>query len=266
MFLRTGETLKSVGIQPLNQRASSNMGHLWSLVMAATVGKQGVDDIVAGKGRWDGPGPVLAGETIVDLQKRGVLPRYAAIVGTQPYAEFPMGDSFFEGKVAPVGDRHLEHRRVRGAEAGAGGPLRLRLRPAPSPNNSRKPELAGSAGGGLLDLSKSKAPDVAAPSSTGSYSPPVQKAWIEILFQVPPVPFRPEDYTLSEGQRRALALIRDYERMGFGWNVDVIMPVEMHKEFWPLLSEVNLGTKTPREMMTRLQQLWESEQAKLKAR
>ena len=107
---------------------------------------------------------------------------------------------------------------------------------------------------------------MAAPFLDWLLSPPVQKAWIEILFQVPPVPFRIEDYKLSDGQRRALGLIHDYEQLGFGWNVDVVMPVEMHKEFWPLLSEVNLGQKTPREMMTRLQQLWETEQAKLKAR
>jgi hypothetical protein len=48
--------------------------------------------------------------------------------------------------------------------------------------------------------------------------------------------------------------------------VDVIMPVETHLDSWPLLSEVNLGQKTPREMMTRLQQLWETEQAKPRAR
>jgi ABC-type glycerol-3-phosphate transport system substrate-binding protein len=265
-FLRAGETLKSVGVQPLNQRASSNMGHLWSLVLAAAVGKQGVDDIVAGKGRWDGPGPVLAGETIVDLQKRGVLPRYAAIVGTQPYAEFPMGDSFFEGKVAQwvTGTWSIAGFETQKRERG--GLFDYDFAPLPSPNNSRKPELAGSAGGGFSIWSKSKVPDVAAPFVDWLYSPPVQKAWIEILFQVPPVPFKVEDYTLAEGQRRALALIRDYENLGFGWNVDVVMPEEMHKEFWPLLSEVNLGAKTPREMMTRLQQLWETEQAKLKAR
>ncbi len=64
----------------------------------------------------------------------------------------------------------------------------------------------------------------------------------------------------------ASALIHDDGKLGFGRNVGVVMRVEMHREFWPLLSEVMLAKKTPREMMTRLQQLWETEQAKLKAR
>jgi len=242
------------------------MGHLWSLTLAAIAGRQGVDDIVAAKARWDGPGPILAGETLVDLQRRGILPRYATIVGTQPYTEFPMGDSFFEGKVAQWVTGTWSIAGFETQKRDRGGLFDYDFYPLPSPNNSRKPELAGSAGGGFSIWSKSRVPDVAGPFIDWLYSPPVQKAWIEILFQVPPVPFKIEDYRLSEGQRRALALISDYEKLGFGWNVDVIMPVEMHKDFWPLLSEVNLGQKTPREMMMRLQQLWETEQAKLKAR
>ncbi len=88
-FLKTGETLKAVGAQPLNQRAAPNMGHLWSLTLAAIAGRQGVDDIVAGKARWDGPAPVLAGETLVDLQKRGILPRYTSIVATSRMPSSP---------------------------------------------------------------------------------------------------------------------------------------------------------------------------------
>jgi ABC-type glycerol-3-phosphate transport system substrate-binding protein len=265
-FLKTGETLKAQGIQPLNQRAAPNMGHLWSLTLAAIAGRQGVDDIVAGKARWDGTAPVLAGETLVDLQRRGILPRYASIVGNQPFAEFPMGDSFFEGKVAQWVTGTWSIAGFEKQKVDRGGLFDYDFYALPSPNNSRKPELAGSAGGGFSIWAKSKVPDVAATFIDWLYSPPVQRAWIEILFQVPPVPFKIEDYKLSDGERRALALIHDYEKLGFGWNVDVIMPVEMHREFWPLLSEVMLGKKTPREMMTRLQQLWETEQAKLKAR
>jgi ABC-type glycerol-3-phosphate transport system substrate-binding protein len=265
-FLRAGETLKAAGIQPLNQSAPPNMGHLWSLSMAAVGGRQGIDDIVAGKARWDGPGPVLAGDTILDMQRRGILPRYAAIDGNQPFAEFPMGASFFEGKVAQWVTGTWSIANFERQKRERGGLFDYDFYALPSPNNSRKPELAGSAGGGFSIWSKSKVPDTAATFVDWLYSPPVQKSWIEILFQIPPIPFKVEDYTLSDGQRRALLLIQDYEKLGFGWNVDVIMPVEMHKEYWPLLSDVLMGRKTPREMMTRLQQLWETERAKLKAR
>jgi ABC-type glycerol-3-phosphate transport system substrate-binding protein len=180
-----------------------------------------------------------------------------------------MGDSFFEGKVAQWVTWVTGTWSIAGFETqkrDRGGLFDYDFSPLPSPNTSRKPELAGSAGGGFSIWSKSRVPDVAGPFIDWLHGPPVQKAWIEILFQVPPVPFEIEDYRLSEGQRRAPALINDYEKPGFGWNVDVIMPVEMHTDSWPLLSEVDLGQKTPREMMTRLQQLWETAQAKPRAR
>ena len=86
-------------------------------------------------------------------------------------------------------------------------------------------------------------------------SPAAQKHWVEILFQVAPVPFKPEDYKVPDGMAGAPRTIAGGQEMGY--NVSVVVPAKFVDVYWDGLVDVLNAKLTPREWAARLQQQWD---------
>ncbi|MGH2370341.1 MAG: hypothetical protein ACRDI2_19370, partial [Chloroflexota bacterium] len=86
-------------------------------------------------------------------------------------------------------------------------------------------------------------------------SPVAQRHWIEIMFHVAPVPFKPEDYNLSEGMVGALKTIASGQEMGY--NLSVVVPAQFVDTYWNGLVSILKAELTPREWAGQLQQEWD---------
>jgi len=86
-------------------------------------------------------------------------------------------------------------------------------------------------------------------------SPAAHKHWIEILFQIAPVPFKPEDYKVPEGMAGALKTIASGQEMGY--NVSVVVPAKFVDVYWDGLVDILNEKVTPREWSAKLQQEWD---------
>jgi raffinose/stachyose/melibiose transport system substrate-binding protein len=255
-LLKAAQTLLSAKVMPIAEQAHWNYGHLYSLTLAAIGGKGIVDDIVAGNKRWDSADPIKAAEVILDLQRRGYLPPNPTDEGDPAY---PMGASFVSGKVGmwATGTWSVGWMQQQANESQGEFAFEFSGMPSPTGTQPLESNLAGGSGGGHSVWSQSRLPEQAVTFLDFLFAPEPQKAWIETTFQIPPVPFRVGDYNISPGQRRALEIIHDARETGFGWSLDVILPSKVHAAFWPGVMGVLRQEITPKEMMARIQQLWE---------
>ena len=77
-------------------------------------------------------------------------------------------------------------------------------------------------------------------------SPAAQKTWIEILFQVAPVPFKTADYKVPSAMAGALNTISSGQEMGY--NVSVVVPAKFVDVYWDGLIDVVNGTRDADEV------------------
>ena len=249
-FQRMARSLASSGAMPLLVAGITQYRHLHGYLMAAILGKPGMDEIVHGNGRWDTGGCVDAAQLMLDLGAAGVMPR-------DPFdSAWTMPADFFTGRAAQtvtgtwsIASYEQQKRQSPGFDFGQYA--------IPSPKAGLKPQFCGGVGGGFSITTQAKAPDAAAAFVDFLYSPPVQKNWIEILFQIPPVPFKVEDYTISPGNREALTLIHQFEQSGIAAAFWMVQTAQQFEEYGPLIERVLKKEITPKEMGLRMQQLWD---------
>ena len=99
-------------------------------------------------------------------------------------------------------------------------------------------------------------PDAAATFVDFLYSPPVDKIFIELLFQPQPVPFKAADYDVSGANREALILMeQSVSQMPVAWWH--VMTPDQRKEQGPLITSVLKKESSPQQAGIRMQQLWE---------
>jgi raffinose/stachyose/melibiose transport system substrate-binding protein len=249
-FQRLARSLASGGAMPLLVSGISQYRHLHGYLMSALLGKAGMDEIVHGNGRWDSGGCVDAAQLLLDLGAGGTMPRDAF----DPAWTIPA--DFFNGRAAQT---------VTGTWSIASFEQQKRQSPGfdfgqyaiPSPKAGLTPQFCGGVGGGFSITSQAKTPDAGATFVDFLYSPAIQKHWIEILFQIPPVPFKVEDYTISSGNRDALTLIHQFEQSGIASAFWMVQTAQQFDEYGPLLERVLKREITPKEMGLRMQQLWD---------
>ena len=243
------KTIKAAGAQPLTVATGrASPGHLYSAILMAVIGKDGTEEILYRNGRWDGEGPTRAAQLIVDLQNLEYLPK-------DPYdPQWNAGNDFPSGKVAmwPNGTWSLatyerNKQQFLGFDYG--------YFPFPLVNPNIKLTVAGGIGGGFSVNSKTKNVEASIAWIDHLMSPAAQKLWVEILIQVSPTPFKPEDYQVPEGVRAALRTIATGEEMGY--NISVVSPAKFVDEYWDGLKAILQGRMQPKEWTARLQQQWE---------
>jgi ABC-type glycerol-3-phosphate transport system substrate-binding protein len=249
-FSRLGQTLKVAGTLPLVAGNLGNYRHLHGYLMAATLGKEGMDDVRAGKGRWDAGGAVDAAQTMLDLSAAGILP----LDPLDPAVAYPA--DFYAGKAAQIAigtwaiaSYEPARRQNQGFEFGQYA--------IPSPRRGLKPQLCGGVGGGFSITAQAKAPDTGAAFVDFLYSPPIQKLLIESVFHIPPVPFKVEDFDVAPGNREALSLIQQFEQAGIAPAFWMVQTSRQSDEYGPLIERLLKKQITPKELGLRMQQLWD---------
>ncbi|HEX2033318.1 MAG TPA: extracellular solute-binding protein [Chloroflexota bacterium] len=249
-FIALNQTLKSAGLQPMNiVKGRTNPGHNFSIYLMGLIGKDGFEELLYRDRRWEGhEGVIRAAQTLVDFQKQGFIPLDCQ-TGT-----YSVATDFQNGTQAMWGSGTWE---VAGLER------RRRDTPGfefdffiPPQQDSRiKPTITGGLGGGFSIWSQSKQPQAAVTMVDFLMSPTAQKHWIEIMFQVAPVPFKPEDYTVPDVLAGALRTIASGQEMGY--NVSVVVPAKFVDVYWDGLVEILNNQLTPRDWAARLQQEWD---------
>ncbi|HEX2325110.1 MAG TPA: extracellular solute-binding protein [Chloroflexota bacterium] len=249
-FVGLNRTLKSAGVLPMNiARGRTNPGHNFSIFLMGLTGKEGFDDLLYRDKRWDQSEPVVrAAQTLVDLQRQGYVPQDCQT------GDYNLGNDFQNATQAmwgngtwQVADFERRKREAPGFEYDFFVP--------PSQDPKVKPTIAGGIGGGFSVWSETRNRQGAATFVDFLMSPAAQKHWVELLFQVAPVPFRPEDYKVPDGMAGALRTIAGGQEMGY--NVSVVVPAKFVDVYWDGLVDVLNAKLTPREWAARLQQQWD---------
>jgi ABC-type glycerol-3-phosphate transport system substrate-binding protein len=251
-YLRLGGLLKAAGIQPQAQQNLPNYGHLFSLMFAGRLGRSGQEDILFREGRWDSEACLDVGRAVRELQAAGILP--ADPLG--PDAPRLPGD-FHTGKVGlwmtgtwAMNTFDRDKQNVAGFDYDH-FPI------PPLPRSGLKPQLAMGLGGGWHVNGATGQREAAAVWLDFQFAPENQRAWIEGVFEIPPVPFKPEDFRVSPGKQRVLRLLAGSGDLAL--NMMPLVSGTFRPYFWETaqaLLEAKIGVS---EWGARLQQRWEQE-------
>ncbi|HEU5317103.1 MAG TPA: ABC transporter substrate-binding protein [Chloroflexota bacterium] len=250
-FTKLNATLKSSGALPLNiARGRTNPGHNYSIYLMGLIGKDGFEDLLYKDKRWDQtPGVEKAAQTMLDFMRQGWIPP------DNQTGSYDLNADMQNGKLAMWGN---------GTWNVATFEQRKRETPGfdydffipPSQDAKIKPTIAGGIGGGFSVWSETKDRQAAVTFCDFLMSPTAQKHWIEILFQVAPVPFKPEDYRVPAAMSGALKTIASGQEMGY--NVSVVVPAQFVDTYWDGLIDVINQKQTPKEWAGKLQQEWDT--------
>lgn len=249
-FVTLNRTLKTSGVQPMNiAKGRTNPGHNFSIYLMGQIGKDGFEDLLYRDKRWEGhEGVIAAAQTLVDFQKQGFIPQDCQT------GEYNVMTDFVNGKQAMWGDGTWDFANFEKNKANTPGFDYEHF--VPPPQNARlKPTVTGGIGGGFSVWSESKNQPAAVQWLDFLMSPAAQKLWIERLYLVAPVPFKPEDYTVPPSYTTALRTIAAGQEMGY--NVSVVVPAKFVDVYWDGLVDILNGKLTPREWTARLQQEWD---------
>jgi ABC-type glycerol-3-phosphate transport system substrate-binding protein len=249
-FLALNRTLTASGAQPMNiARGRTNPGHNFSIYLMGLIGKDGFEDLLYRDKKWDQyDGVVRAAQTLVDFQRQGWIPQDSQTGAYDVGADFQNAKQAMWGNGTwAVSDFERRKRETPGFDYDFFIP--------PSQDAKIRPTITGGLGGGFSVWSETKNAQATVTFLDFLMSPTAQKHWIEILFQVAPVPFKPEDYKVPEGMTGALRTIASGQEMGY--NVSVVVPAKFVDVYWDGLVDI-LNTKvTPKEWTTKLQQEWD---------
>lgn len=251
-FLTVGNTLKAGGVQPAAQNGLPNYGHMFSLFMAAQLGRAGQEEILFKEGRWDGEGPLAVAKTVKDLQASSFLP--SDPLG--PDAPKMPGD-FHTGKVAfwftgtwGIAGFERDKRNIVGYDYGHF--------PMPPLRNGLKPQLAMGLGGGLHVWANTKLREPAvAFGENVILSPAAQRIWIEGYTEIPPLPFKLEDFNVTPNIRQVLRLLSQPGDLAL--NMMPLVSGTFRPFFWDTSRELLESKIGGSEWGARLQRQWEQE-------
>src|SRR5262245_15562514 len=243
-------TLKASGVQPLNiAKGRTNPGHNYSIYLMGLVGKDGFEDLLYRDKKWEGhEGVVKAAQTLVDFEKQGWIP------ADNQTGTYDVASDLQNGKLGMWGN---------GTWAVADYDKRKRENPGfdydffipPSQDAKIKPTIAGGIGGGFSIWSETKNAPPSVAFLDHLMSPTAQKLWIEVLFQIAPVPFKPEDYKVPDGMASALKTIASGQEMGY--NISVVVPAKFVDVYWDGLVDILNEKQTPKEWTSQLQKEWD---------
>jgi raffinose/stachyose/melibiose transport system substrate-binding protein len=249
-FLGLNRTLKASGVQPMNiAKGRTNPGHNFSIFLMGLIGRDGFDELLFRDKKWEGhEGVMKAAQTLLDFEKQGWVPADCQTGTYDLPADFQNGAQAMWGNGTwQVADFERRKRDTPGFEYDFFIP--------PSQDARIKPTIAGGIGGGFSVWSATQDRAAAATFVDFLMSPAAQKHWIEILFQVAPVPFKAEDYKVPDGMAGALKTISSGQEMGY--NVSVVVPAKFVDVYWDGLVDILLQKLTPREWSAKLQQEWD---------
>lgn len=212
------------------------------------IGREGLDNILHGDGRWDTPESIKAIQIpFVDMNKAGCYEKDPNAVAWED------GNTLFYSQKAlmvPTGTWLIGdiNTNVKDFEPG------FFFYPTLPGGKGQYP--AAGLGGGYWVSAKSKHPDQAAAWLDSYFSPEAAKIWMEKASKIQPVKVDSSGFNLNPLFKFAVnALQTQSDQMGY--NIDPLLPANFNQTELDGFQAVILGQKTAEEMAKDLQKDWE---------
>jgi raffinose/stachyose/melibiose transport system substrate-binding protein len=248
---RVAEELKLRGTIPLafGNREQYPAGHMFSIAVSNLLGRQGLDNILYGNGRWDVPEVVRAIDLLFrDFVQSGYYPRNVnAVTFDEASALFYAG----EAAMLPTGTWLVSEivQAVQDFEVG--------FFPFPSIEGSGISPPAG-LGAGLFVAKEASTPKGAIEFIDYLLEESTARLIIEKLNVIPAQPVNPQGLDVPELFKEVLEdLSASPEARSFGYNIDVLAPQNFNEVMSTGFQEVLDGTRSPAEQSAALQDAWE---------
>jgi raffinose/stachyose/melibiose transport system substrate-binding protein len=249
-FRGVAKELKLRGTIPLafGNREQYPAGHMFSIAASNVLGRQGLDNILYGNGRWDVPEVVAAIDLFFrDFVESGYYPQN---VNAVTYDE--ANALFYSGKAAmlPTGTWLISEivQTVQDFEVG--------FFPFPSIDGSGISPPAG-LGAGLFVAKEASNLQGAIEFVDYLLQDSTARLIIEKLNMIPAQPVNPEGLAVPQLFKEVLEdLSASPEEQSFGYNIDVLAPQNFNDVMFTGFQEVLIGARSPAEQSVALQDAW----------
>jgi raffinose/stachyose/melibiose transport system substrate-binding protein len=224
-------------------------GHLFSIGVSNTLGREGLDNILYGDGRWDIPEVVTA----IDLLFRDFVQRGYYPMGLNGVTYDGANALFYSSEAAmnPTGTWLVPEivQAVQEFEVG--------FFPFPSIEGSSISPPAG-LGSGLFVAKNAKNPEGAITWLDYMLQDDTARLSIEKLNVIPAHPVNTQGLDVSELFKQVLDdLSQSPQAESFGYNIDVLAPQNFNQVMFSGFQEVINGSRSPEEQAAALQVAWE---------
>src|SRR5918998_1559108 len=247
---RVAEEHKLRGTVPLafGNREQWPAGHLFSIGASNLLGRQGLDNILYGNGRWDIPEVVRAIDLFFrEFVESGYFPRNVnAVTYDDANALFYSG----EAAMLPTGTWLVSEivQAVQDFEVG--------IFPFPSIDGSGISPAAG-LGAGLFVAKEASNLQGAIEFIDYLLQDSTARLVIEKLNVIPAQPVNPKGLDVPELFKEVLEdFSASPEVQSFGYNIDVLAPQNFNEVMFTGFQEVLSGTRSPAEQAAALQHAW----------
>jgi raffinose/stachyose/melibiose transport system substrate-binding protein len=244
------DDLKRRGIIPLafGNQEGWPASHLFSIGVSNLLGREGLDNIFYGDGRWDVPEVVQAIELFFrDFVESGYYPE-----GVNAITYDDANTRFYAGEAAmlPTGTWLVPEivQAVQDFEVG--------FFPFPSIDGSGISPPVG-VGSGLFVANKANNPEGAIEFIDYLQQGDTARLIIERLNTIPAHPVDTRGLDVPELFKQVLDdLSESPQAEAFGYNVDVLAPQNFNQVMYTGFEQVIAGTRSPKEQAVALQQAW----------
>jgi raffinose/stachyose/melibiose transport system substrate-binding protein len=246
--------VKAEGIIPfaVGDQEKWPAGHLYSIGMSNLLGKEGLDEILYGDGRWDSPEGVRAIEVMfTEMVERGYYPEDVNAITYEDANAL-----FYAGKAAmvPTGTWLVPEidETVQNFE--------VEFFPFPSIDGSSISPPSG-VGGGLFVAAETDEPEATIRLLDYlQFNKENVERDLELFNTIPPFDVDTSGLDVSPLFQSVLDDLSKGE--SFGYNIDVLAPQRFNTVMFDGFQEVLNGTRTPEEQAQALQAAWEEAKAK----
>jgi raffinose/stachyose/melibiose transport system substrate-binding protein len=248
------DTLKADGIIPfaVGDQEKWPAGHLFSIGISNLLGKEGLDEILYGDGRWDSPEGIRAIEVMfTEMVENGYYPED---VNAITYED--ANSLFYAGQAAmiPTGtwlvveiDETVQN-------------FDVEFFPFPSIDGSGI-SPPGGVGGGLFMAAETDAPEATLKLLDYlQFNEENVKRDLELFNTIPPFDIDTSGLDVTPLFQSVLDDLSESE--GFGYNLDVLTPQRFNTVMFDGFQEVLNGDRTPEEQAEALQAAWEEAKEK----
>ena len=250
------DDLKGQGKVPLafGDQEQWPAGHIFSIGVSNVLGREGLDEILYGDGRWDTPDVEMAVELLFrDFVERGYYPE-----GVNALTYDDTNALFFSGEAGmlPTGTWLVStiNESVQDFEVG--------FFPFPSIDGSGISPPAG-VGSGLFVAKDARNPEGAIEFIDYLGQEDTARLLMEKLNIIPAHPLNTEGLDVSELFKGVVEdLSRSTEAGAFGYNIDVLTPQNFNEVMFSGFQEVLNGSRSAAEQVQALQAAWEEAKKK----
>jgi raffinose/stachyose/melibiose transport system substrate-binding protein len=248
------DALKADGIIPfaVGDQEKWPAGHLFSIGISNLLGKEGLDEILYGDGRWDSPEGIRAIEVMfTEMVENGYYPED---VNAITYED--ANSLFYAGQAAmiPTGtwlvveiDETVQN-------------FDVEFFPFPSIDGSGI-SPPGGVGGGLFMAAETDAPEATLKLLDYlQFNEENVKRDLELFNTIPPFDIDTSGLDVTPLFQSVLDDLSESE--GFGYNLDVLTPQRFNTVMFDGFQEVLNGDRTPEEQAEALQAAWEEAKEK----